>query len=266
MKNNKGYYSWIHSLNSAAMESQKRGFEMLNEQKAKKIEGAKAQAMAKELSAQGKFAPPDRPQFQNAEAEDFQTDLDDYSEEDKTNIVQGVARELKTFEDPQGRPSVVDDPQHKALLAQIRSEKDSAPKDTNKNGVVTANDVAADAKDGKIDGTVGPGFTNPFAAQARIESGFPAKGDRDLVNARMLQDTVNALQMRAAGRHSELKPHHHELLAAHDAAAEEQAKDHEDREYGSRALDASLEDRPQTSYMKMESVSNKISRLLNLSE
>ena len=31
MKNNKGYYSWIHSLNRAGIESQKRGFKMLKE-------------------------------------------------------------------------------------------------------------------------------------------------------------------------------------------------------------------------------------------
>jgi hypothetical protein len=33
MKNNKGYYSWIHSLNRAGLESQKRGFKILNEAK-----------------------------------------------------------------------------------------------------------------------------------------------------------------------------------------------------------------------------------------
>jgi len=33
MKNNKGYYSWIHSLNRAGIESQHRGFNILNEAK-----------------------------------------------------------------------------------------------------------------------------------------------------------------------------------------------------------------------------------------
>lgn len=32
MKNNKGYYSWIHALKEAALISQKKGYEMLNEQ------------------------------------------------------------------------------------------------------------------------------------------------------------------------------------------------------------------------------------------
>ena len=33
MKNNKGYYSWIHSLKNAAVQSQQKGFEMLKEQR-----------------------------------------------------------------------------------------------------------------------------------------------------------------------------------------------------------------------------------------
>ena len=33
MKNIKGYYSWIHSLKNAAMQSQQKGFEMLKEQR-----------------------------------------------------------------------------------------------------------------------------------------------------------------------------------------------------------------------------------------
>jgi hypothetical protein len=34
MKNNKGYYSWIHSINNAALQSQFKGQKMLNEAKA----------------------------------------------------------------------------------------------------------------------------------------------------------------------------------------------------------------------------------------
>ena len=33
MKNNKGYYSWIHSLNRAGLQAQRNGFNMLNEAK-----------------------------------------------------------------------------------------------------------------------------------------------------------------------------------------------------------------------------------------
>jgi hypothetical protein len=54
MKNNKGYYSWIHSLNQAAMQSQQNGFRMINEAneaKAKKItDPAKKDAIRGQLS------------------------------------------------------------------------------------------------------------------------------------------------------------------------------------------------------------------------
>jgi hypothetical protein len=48
---NKGYYSWIHTLKSAAMDSRNKGIEMINEQKARKITDPTKQAeMAKKLS------------------------------------------------------------------------------------------------------------------------------------------------------------------------------------------------------------------------
>ena len=49
MKNNKGYYSWIHSLNGAAIKAQTKGQEMLAEEKAKKITDS---ARIAQLSAQ----------------------------------------------------------------------------------------------------------------------------------------------------------------------------------------------------------------------
>jgi hypothetical protein len=49
---NKGYYSWIHTLKSAAMDSRNKGIEMINEEKARKItDPAKQAAMAKKLAA-----------------------------------------------------------------------------------------------------------------------------------------------------------------------------------------------------------------------
>lgn len=41
---NQGYYSWIHSLKSAAVKSQQKGFQMINEEKAKKVTDAARQA------------------------------------------------------------------------------------------------------------------------------------------------------------------------------------------------------------------------------
>jgi hypothetical protein len=53
MKNNKGYYGWIHSLNQAAIESHIKGREMLAEQKARKIVSGTPQSQA----LQQKMAP-----------------------------------------------------------------------------------------------------------------------------------------------------------------------------------------------------------------
>jgi len=44
MKNNKGLYSWIHSLNEAAIQSHVKGIEMLKEEKARKITDPQRQA------------------------------------------------------------------------------------------------------------------------------------------------------------------------------------------------------------------------------
>jgi hypothetical protein len=53
---NKGYYHWIHSLNEAALQSQKRGFEMLNEAKNYRpgqVERAPKQSTPQETAAAG---------------------------------------------------------------------------------------------------------------------------------------------------------------------------------------------------------------------
>jgi hypothetical protein len=44
MKNNKGRYNWIHSLNEAGLQAQQNGFNMLNEVTAKKITDPAKQA------------------------------------------------------------------------------------------------------------------------------------------------------------------------------------------------------------------------------
>jgi hypothetical protein len=55
--------------------------------------------------------------------------------------------------------------------------------DLNNDGTVDAQDVAMDASDnvmGNKQGSVGPKFTNPLAAQARLEMGHGAPGDEEL--------------------------------------------------------------------------------------
>jgi len=50
---NKGYYSWIHTLKSAAMDARAKGIQMVNEEKAKKvIDPSKQAALQKQLTGQ----------------------------------------------------------------------------------------------------------------------------------------------------------------------------------------------------------------------
>jgi len=48
---NQGYYSWIHSLKSAAMDARSKGIEMINEQKAQRASGAAKAKMEAQLNA-----------------------------------------------------------------------------------------------------------------------------------------------------------------------------------------------------------------------
>ena len=48
---NKGYYSWIHTLKSAAMDARQKGIEMINEEKAKRASGAAREKMEAQLNA-----------------------------------------------------------------------------------------------------------------------------------------------------------------------------------------------------------------------
>jgi hypothetical protein len=294
MKNNKGYYSWIHSLNRAAFNARQKGIDMINEEKAKKASAAAKAKMEAQLNA-----PPPAPTLRNLDAavkgkgyggKDAEIiDVPGFGRYPVSELEVHMAGAINAgmrdkepdFEaltahsvdlaggDPAEFAKVkrMKIAQKSADLAKARGAVDATP------GTKTPNQIVADGEDGELADEEGNEFITrlpsyPEAAQARVDSGFGTNTDRDLLNARALQDTVNALQLRASGRHSELKPHHHKLLAAHDAAAEEQAREYDlsDRDYGSRALDASLEDRPQRSSMRMESVSAKISRLLNLSE
>jgi hypothetical protein len=67
MKNNKGYYSWIHQLNRAGLEAQQNGFRMINEAKAAKITDPAKRA---ELMGQMPVATPVNPESPSADPAD----------------------------------------------------------------------------------------------------------------------------------------------------------------------------------------------------
>jgi hypothetical protein len=133
MKNNKGYYNWIHSMKNAAMESHLKGCEMINE--------------ANEKKDVSKTTP-------------------------------------KTIKTAGGDPSVYVEIRRAKHAEKLKQLKDMKPTDVDGSGYVDAFDVeeknAEDAADGVQDTKVGPNFTNPIAAQARIETGNAVSGDEKL--------------------------------------------------------------------------------------
>lgn len=152
----KGYYSWFRSLNTSVAKSQGEIYENLNEEKAKKITGAKAEQLASKLSSQGKFAPPDRPNYGESSVDDFEKLPTDFSDAELSFLAKNLGIALRDIEDSSGKLPVSQDPTFKQLLADMRPSKDSKPVDINMDGKATANDVAMDASDNKIDGMALP--------------------------------------------------------------------------------------------------------------
>ena len=186
MKNNKGYYSWIHSLNEAAIQSQHKGFEMLKEEKARKITDPHRQAA---LSGQMQPPPPRTMQGDDvlpiydkkgrrAEAVRERTAKRAFAAEiiDKQlSKVPGYAINPESITRGRGDPSIhaeitkMKDAELLAHLASFDGPIDAAP-------VGDANDVEDDAQDGVMaDPGIGIGDpssplpTYSLAAQARSE-------------------------------------------------------------------------------------------------
>lgn len=163
MKNNKGYYNWIHSLKAASVEAHFKGKAML------------AESLQSSL-AKGKVGinPAD---------------------------LQKAHQELMTSADGPGRPPKGPhiSPEHPAdagkTPAQIYAEilatkkaKDAKPTsvDMTGDGQVDAKDVAADAQDNNMeddDNVLDPSMVRPtskVARQARAEAGFETAEDKEL--------------------------------------------------------------------------------------
>lgn len=159
MKNNKGYYSWIHSMKNAAMESHFKGKQMINE--------------AKEVS-QGK-----KKQLNEAR-EDENWEGPNLPREDFYKLAKQIADLLKQDGGitPESIQRAGGDPTEYAKI------RDLKVKDANNDGTVNASDVDVtnklDAADGVPDTKIGPRFTNPLAAQARLEMGHGVEGDEEL--------------------------------------------------------------------------------------
>ncbi len=164
MKNNKGYYSWIHSMKQAAMESHLNGRKMLSEQKERGEEYFKEIGKALVRPGEASVVHPDYPE------EASMSPAEIYQKIKAEKMARGEGRNLK----------------------RIRGgENDIVP-------AGDANEVHADAQDGVMgdEGDEGepitlgsvkpsakPGKTSPIAARARIEAGHAIPGDQDIADA-----------------------------------------------------------------------------------
>ena len=161
---NKGYYGWIHSLKNAAFESQRKGFEMLNEEKAKKITSPVTRASLGQALERKTHTPPKTGSHGNFPIEDEQgRPIMDISLQKAGSAIGSMMGELGRagipgFEAPSESSisAAGGDAAEFAKIRASRSQKDSKPVDVNMDGKVTANDVAMDAGDNKIDGMALP--------------------------------------------------------------------------------------------------------------
>jgi hypothetical protein len=163
MKNNKGYYQWIHSLKAASVEAHFKGRAMLEESlqsglgkgKPVGVNPADLEKAHQELmtSTDGPGRPPKGPHIDPKFAGDVK----------KTSA------------------------QIYAEILAAKKAKDSMPTqvDMTGDGKVDAQDVAADAKDNNIedeDNPIDPNLMRPptkLARQARAEAGYETEEDKE---------------------------------------------------------------------------------------
>jgi hypothetical protein len=211
MKNNKGYYSWIHSMKNAAMESHFKGQQQLNESSDAEIKKAiEADRTGRASSEAAKIAQLLK-QSQELEARQ------------RAEIMQGRLSRVPTG----GESSRAEARAHASAMRKTQV-RDVQPVDTNMNGIVSAADVVAHNKLDFADGSPDTHLPIPEAPATQSSSMDP-----HLVNASILEKTAHALRERAAGRHHTLSDEHKHLLAAHDQAhrdlsAEREAEERED--------------------------------------
>ena len=166
MKNNKGYYSWIHSMKSAAVESHMKGQQMLNEEKAKKIafDPTKfAAGMPKGPVAHGK--PEVDPAVVRAAAQVL-------------SVEPTTPHSISLAGGDSGEYANIRKMKHAEKLAQIAQSQ--GPVDAKPAG--DANDVAVDAEDGVM---ADPDTKPPYFAWAhKEEAPIMSKEDEE----KMIQD------------------------------------------------------------------------------
>jgi hypothetical protein len=155
MKNNKGYYSWIHQLNRAGLEAQQNGFRMINEAKAAKITDPAQRAKLMGQMPVAKTVNPEAPSAHPADV------VDTIARLGKTS-----ASTIALADGDVGEYKKIKNMKQAEKLAQMAQQK--GPIDAKPTG--DAQDVEDDAQDGVMadPDTRLPSYA--IAAQARAET------------------------------------------------------------------------------------------------
>jgi len=158
MKNNKGYYGWIHSLNRAGLQAQQNGFRMINEAneaKAKKITDPAKIAQLMGQMPQPTVINPESPSAHPADVMDAISRLGP-SSPGTIKLADGIVGEYVNLRRMKNAERL-------AQLAQNTGPVDAKP-------AGNANDVAADGKDGVMADPEDSDFEDEIAQAAAIRA------------------------------------------------------------------------------------------------
>jgi len=182
MKNNKGRYNWIHSLNEAGLQAQQNGFNMLNEATAKKITDPAQQAR---LMAQMPKNPVINPESPSAHPADVMDAI--------SRLGPTTPGTIKLADGDVG--AYVDLRRMKQAERMAQMARSSGPIDVKPAG--NAQDVEDDGQDFEIadPDTRMPSY--PIAAQARAETDDEAAFDFEEEMRKAGQGNLS----RGAGKH-----------------------------------------------------------------
>jgi hypothetical protein len=153
MKNNKGYYSWIHQLNRAGLEAQQNGFRMINEAKAAKITDPAKRA---ELMGQMPVAAPVNPESPSADPADVKDTI--------SRLGPTTPGTIKLADGDVGAYVNLRRMKNAERLAQLA--QNTGPVDAKPDG--NANEVAVDGKDGVMADPDLSDFEDEMAQAAEI--------------------------------------------------------------------------------------------------
>ena len=155
MKNNKGRYNWIHSLNEAGLQAQQNGFNMLNEATAKKITDPAKIAQLMSQMPQPTVIDPESPSAHPADVMDAISRLGPHS-----------AGTIKLADGDVGAYVDLERMKRAERLAQLA--RNTGPVDAKPAG--NANDVVADGEDGVMADPEDSDFEDEIAQAADIRA------------------------------------------------------------------------------------------------